>query len=92
MFRQNYPWVKPIRALTVRAIRLVDDNINEQLSIFRDYEKLGRLETVDRTVDEIRKRFGRRAIGSASTLKLDKMPVGDDEVEIRMPTGLLTLT
>lgn len=92
VFRQNYPWVKPIRALTVRAIRLVDDNINEQLSIFRDYERIGRLETVDRTVDEIRKRFGRRAIGSASTLKLDKMPVGDDEVEIKMPTGLLTLT
>ena len=91
LFRQNYPWVKPIRALTVRAIRLTDDSLSEQLSFFRDNERIERLEKLDRTVDEIRGRFGRRAICSASTLKLDKMPSSDETAEIRMPTGMLTL-
>jgi len=90
LFRQNYPWVKPVRALTVRAIRLVDEDVSEQLSIFRDSGRIEKTDALNRAVDEIRGRFGRRAITSAATLRLDKMPPTDDEVELRMPTGMLT--
>lgn len=41
-FGRNYPWVKPIRAMTVRAIRLNEDNVSEQLSIFHSYEQLAK--------------------------------------------------
>lgn len=91
IFRVSYPWVKPVRALTVRAIRLTDDDTCEQLSLFDAPESEGKRETVDRTVDEIRARFGRRAIVNASTMRLDKMPQADDEIELLMPTGMLNL-
>ncbi len=91
IFRTGYPWVKPVRALTVRAIRLTDDEICEQLSIFGGAETIAKSEAVDKTVDEIRTRFGSRSIVNAATMGLSKMPRADDEIELLMPTGLLNL-
>lgn len=48
-------------------------------------------EAVDRVVDELRDRFGWKIIKSAATMHLDKMPQMDDEIELTMPTGMLTL-
>lgn len=92
VFHQNYPWVKPLRAMSVRAIRLEDEDTPEQLSFFRDGEFLQKMETVDRTVDDIRNRFGLYAIQSAATMRLDKLPVINEEIELTMPSGMLTLT
>ncbi|MBR5312539.1 MAG: DNA polymerase IV [Clostridia bacterium] len=91
VFQQNYPWVKPLRAMAVRAIRLEDEDVTEQLSIFRDGECLRKMESVDRTVDEIRSRFGQYAIRSAATMRLDKLAKTDEEIELTMPSGMLTL-
>ena len=91
VFHQNYPWVKPLRAMAVRAIRLEDEDTIEQLSIFRDGECLRKMESVDRTVDEIRSRFGQCAIRSAATMRLDKLPKIDEDIELTMPSGMLTL-
>ncbi len=91
LFTTNYPWVKSIRALTVRAIRLDNECICEQLTIFRDADRIEKAAAKDRAVDEIRRRFGRRAITSAAIMSSDKFPGGSDEFELTMPTGLLTL-
>ena len=91
VFHQNYPWVKPLRAMAVRAIRLEDEDVSEQLSIFRDGECLRKMESVDRTVDEIRSRFGQCAIRSAATMRLDKLQKMDEDIELTMPSGMLTL-
>ena len=77
--------------MDVRAIRLEDENVTEQLSIFRDGECLRKMESVDRTVDEIRSRFGQCAIKSAATMRLDKLQKMDEDIELTMPSGLLTL-
>ena len=89
-FRKEYPWVKPLRAMGVRAIRLVDENAPEQISFFHDMESMVKTEAVDKAVDLIRSRFGSNAIKPATTLKLDKMPRFDDEIELTIPTGMLT--
>ncbi len=91
LFLKNYPWIKPIRAMTVRAIRLDDEGVCEQLTVFRDAVRIEKTEAKDRAVDEIRRRFGRRAIRSAATVGLKKFPGGGYEFELTMPTGLLTL-
>ncbi len=91
IFRASYPWVKPVRAMTVRAIRLTEEDTCEQLSLFDIPEAVGKRETVDRTVDEIRARFGSRSIVNAATMRLSKMPRADDEIELLMPTGMLNL-
>ncbi len=81
VFCQNYLWVKPIRMLCVRAIRLDDADAAEQITLLCPAEEMAKTETVDQTVDEIRRRFGRTAITSAATLRLDKMPHADVETE-----------
>lgn len=91
VFRQKYPWVKPLRAMSVRAIRLRDENEGEQLTIYHDIEQIEKTEAMDRTIDAIRNRYGWKAITSAATLRLDKIPQMDDDIELTMPTGMLTL-
>jgi len=81
LFQRNYPWVKPIRALCVRAIRLDGEEECEQLSILSPAQKRQRTETVDRTVDEIRRRFGSCSIGAAATLHLEKMPHPEEDAD-----------
>lgn len=90
-FVKNYPWVKPIRAMTVRAIRLQEDNTDEQLTIFHNYEDIEKQESIDRVIDDLRNRFGWKIIKNAAIMHLDKMPQMDDEIDLTMPTGMLTL-
>lgn len=58
MFKDHYKWEHPIRSLGIRAVDLVLDDIPVQLELFDNQEKQEKLEKMDRTVDEIRRRFG----------------------------------
>ena len=58
LFKDNYKWEHPIRSLGIRAADLVLDDIPVQLDLFGNQEKKEKLEKLDRTVDEIRRRFG----------------------------------
>lgn len=53
----------PIRLLTVTGINLVDENEQEQLSFFREKEENRKKEeSLDRTMDAIRNKFGGQAV------------------------------
>lgn len=88
-FIKNYPWVKPLRAMGIRAIRLIEECTLEQISIYRNMEAIDRTEKIDKMIDSIRYRFGSHAIQPASILRLDKLPQFDD-IELTIPTGMLT--
>jgi DNA polymerase-4 len=68
LFRRNYGWENPLRSVTVRAIGLSSSELSGQIGIF-DGERYAKGETLDRTVDEIRHRFGLGAIRAASLFK-----------------------
>ena len=76
-----------VRALTIRAIDLVPNEGDEQLSVFVDTEKRDRREKLEDTVEELRERFGKRAVTYAVLLGDLKMP-GDGRELVRMP-GLM---
>lgn len=62
----------PIRMLTVTAINLVDEDESEQLSIFDTYgQKRKEAESLERTIDEIRKRFGDSSIDFGNIIDND---------------------
>lgn len=87
LFSKRYMWNTPVRAVTVRAINLVPQEQPQQMSIFADpvrAEKIDRLETA---IEDIRRRFGKRAIMNATLLGDLKMP-GDGRGEVIMP-GLM---
>lgn len=78
---EKYPWVAPIRAVTIRAINLIPDTTPQQLDLFTDFKKVDKQEKAEATVEAIRRRFGKHAIMPACLMGDLKMPDdGRDEV------------
>lgn len=74
LFEKNYKWKYPIRSVTIRAINLVNENLPVQTDMFRDYRKVQRDESLDKTVYKIRKRFGNNSLTFANLMGDIKMP------------------
>jgi DNA polymerase-4 len=83
LFEKNYLWNENVRAVTVRAINLESHSKEQQLNIF--YKKQIKKEKIEFTVEQIRERFGKRAVINAILLGEFKLPKHRD-VEIIMPS------
>ena len=63
---------QPIRLLTVTAINLVDAAAAEQMSFLGgSAQDRARAERMERTMDEVRKKYGTSAIGFGAVLQND---------------------
>lgn len=89
LFSRTYDWRLPIRSVTVRAINLVSLNVPEQIDMFYDANQHAKAESLDKCIEDIRSRFGRRSISFATLLDNPKMP-GHGNPNIIMPTGVPT--
>ena len=70
--KEAWPEKKPIRMLTVTGINLADTNEDEQLSLFtEESESHEKSESVERTMDEIRKNFGDSSIKFGRVIRND---------------------
>jgi len=67
---------KPIRLLTITAINLVGDEYNEQLCLFNETSEDDRQESLERTIDKLKQKYGKGIIKPAFVLKND---LGIDE-------------
>lgn len=84
LFEMNYRWSTPVRAVCVRAINLVPQGQPEQLDLFADAAYLEKMNKLDLAIEEIRRRFGKRAVYSACLMGDLKMP-GDGRCSVTMP-------
>ena len=67
-------WKKgsPIRMLTITGINLTDEFFNEQLSLFEgDSISRKKGEQIERTMDEVRRKYGNSSIGFATVIDND---------------------
>lgn len=87
LFSRSYDWKRPIRSLTVRAINLTSLDIPCQMDLFTDPVKVERSEALDKAIEELRYRFGKKIIRNACLLNNPKMSVNDNP-NIIMPTGV----
>lgn len=83
-FKDRYDWRTKVRAITIRAIELFPKGQNEQLSMFDNHESRFQKEKLQDAVEEIRSRFGKRALTYCSLLGDLKMP-DDGRDKVRMP-------
>lgn len=67
LFRANYRWGKPIRSVGVRGADLVTAAGNVQLDLFD--QRPGEAETLERTIDGLRQRFGHYIVQRAAMLQ-----------------------
>lgn len=87
LFGTRYKWNNDVRAITIRAINLIDSDGPVQLDVFGDWDTRLKQQRLDDCIDQIRGRFGNRSIVSASLL--DTLPIPDDDRDmVRMP-GLM---
>ena len=84
IFQANYRWSTPVRAVTVRAINLIPQGVPEQIDLFTDMRRVEKVEKLDDCIEEIRRRFGKRAVFQACLLGDLKMPV-DNRHMVQMP-------
>lgn len=75
LFRDNYRWFYPVRAVALRGINLVTADTLIELSLFEDESRNLAAENLARTIDDLRKRFGHDSILRASSL-LDRNLTG----------------
>lgn len=84
LFYGRYDWRVPVRAVTVRAINLRPQGDPQQIDLFTDTAKLDRLDKLETAVEDIRRRFGKQSIYSATLMGDLKIP-GHGVHEIIMP-------
>lgn len=73
LFKNNYDWWRPVRALGLSGINLVTEHSGVELSLFEDPEKDVQKENLARVVDGLRKRFGHDAVLRAAALLDSKL-------------------
>ncbi len=66
VFRKKHVWRRDIRSVSVRAIYITPENAPEQLDLFADPRREEERLALEKTVDELRERFGTHAINSGS--------------------------
>ena len=87
LLHANYTWSMPIRAVTIRGINLTPQNQPEQTTLFIDTRRRERRDKLETAVEEIRRRYGKKAVYAAILMGDMKMP-GDGREMVRMP-GLM---
>ena len=69
LFKESYSWKKPIRSLGLSVSELTCKDSGSQLSLFEDNKKRLRQESLDKTTDALKNRFGNFIINPAVMLK-----------------------
>lgn len=84
IFKASHEWAGEVRAISVRAIHLVPDNIAKQISIFKDSVRGEKIENIENAVEEIRSMYGKTAVTYGGLMLDLKMPKAKD-AEILLP-------
>jgi DNA polymerase-4 len=62
LLRDNYQWEKPLRSIGIRGTDLVPIDSERQTIMFCDERQREKMENLEFTIDDIRRRFGHHAI------------------------------
>ena len=76
LLRKNWNWQKPLRSVGLRGTNLIPMDTPQQISMFNDESRRAKLETIEHTIDTLRRRFGHYSIDRALLLldgKLGKL-------------------
>lgn len=68
LFRKNWKWQRTVRSVGIRACELMSDSECLQMSFEYDYKKALKLERLEKSVDGIRAKYGKRSVTRASLM------------------------
>lgn len=73
IFSEKHFWQFDIRAVTIRAVNLIEDNTNLQTSLFVDLKKIDGMDELESKVDHLREKYGENIVKRASSMKRDHL-------------------
>lgn len=88
LFKKRYNWEFPIRSLTIRAINLEKFGTSSQIDMFSDYKKYLKIEKLDTTIYEIKRRFGKDKLTFANLIRDIKMPKDRTDI-VTLPNSMV---
>lgn len=68
LFKKRYTWDIPVRALSISAINLTDQNAPLQQDLFGNYERHEKFDRAEKAMYELRKRYGKKSVTFASLM------------------------
>ena len=80
LFHERYHWSTSVRAVTVRAINLHSVDEPEQLNLYFDSHKAERTKALDSCLDDLQRRFGKKAIYPAALMGDLKIPAREHDI------------
>lgn len=86
LFKEVYDWNRPIRSITVQAIKLIDDDTMEQKLLLSDVDKMEKIEKIEKCIENINSRFGDGSIKNATLLSDKNSP--KNKYKSHLPTGI----
>lgn len=87
LFQERFHWTTKVRAVCIRAIDLVPQSEVEQLDLFIDTAKRDKRARLEDAVEDIRRRFGRKALTYAVLMGDLKMPDDGRDI-VLMPSPM----
>ena len=80
IFKENYRWAFPVRAVGIRAIHLRNQGGGSQMDCFLNHEKFQKDEDVDTALYKIRKKYGKDSVTFAALTKDIGLPSDITEI------------
>lgn len=74
LFKERYQWDQEVRAVAIRAINLAPQGEPMQISMEYSYRDHLRLDAIEKTMIDIREKFGKESISPASLLNDKNIP------------------
>lgn len=87
LFRERYRWNKAVRSVCIRAIDLIPKSEVEQLDLFVDTARRDKRAKLEDAVEDIRRRYGKKALTYAVLMGDLKMPDDGRDI-VRMPSPM----
>ena len=87
LFQERFHWTTKVRAVCIRVIDLVPQSEVEQLDLFIDTAKRDKRVRLEDTVEDIRRRFGKKALTYAVLMGDLKMPDDGRDI-VLMPSPM----
>ncbi len=75
LLKRCWSFSRPLRSIGIRAINLSPGDDPRQMTLFRDEQKALKKESIERTVDKIREKYGADSITRSLLMKEKKIPI-----------------
>lgn len=74
LFKNKYDWERPVRNVTIGAVKLIENGTPEAIRIFDDINKKEKLEKAEKCMEDINYKYGENLVMNATLMEKSTLP------------------